>query len=128
MNSANLSPAEPPSPSGLHLVVDLFGASGLDDEAQMRLVLQDCVAATGAQLLHLHLHRFEVNGGLSGVAVLAESHIAVHTWPEARYAAFDIFMCGRADPRLALAVLQRAFAPQRVNVRELHRGPNAPAA
>jgi len=52
----------------------------------------------------------------------------VHTWPEARYAAFDIFMCGRADPRLALAVLQRAFAPQRVNVRELHRGPNAPAA
>jgi S-adenosylmethionine decarboxylase len=114
-----------PSPQGRHLIVDLAGAARLDDEPLMRQALLDCVAAAGAQLLHLHLHRFEAGGGLSGVAVLAESHIAVHTWPEAGYAAFDLFMCGRADPHRALPVLQRAFSPRHLDVRELLRGPGA---
>jgi len=120
--------ALPPAPAGLQLVVDLFDASKLDDEALMRQTLLRCVAAAGARLLHIHLHRFEANGGLSGVAVLAESHIAVHTWPEAHYAAFDIFMCGQARPQLAVEVLQAAFSPQRIAVRELRRGVDAPAA
>ena len=119
---------QPPAPAGLQLVVDLFEASDLDDEGLMRQTLLRCVAAAGARLLHIHLHRFEANGGLSGVAVLAESHIAVHTWPEARYAAFDIFMCGQAQPQRAVEVLRAAFAPQRIDVRELRRGAAAAAS
>jgi S-adenosylmethionine decarboxylase len=112
-------------PVGRHLIIDLHGASHLDDQALIHQALQDCVRAAGATLLHIHLHRFEANGGISGVAVLAESHMAVHTWPESGYAAFDVFMCGRADPHRTLPVLRAAFAPRLVDVREILRGPDA---
>ena len=62
------------------------------------------------------------SGGISAVAVLAESHISVHTWPERGYAAFDVFMCGNAEPRKALAALEKAFAPKRVVVGMHKRG------
>lgn len=122
MNAAD-APRDSVPPVGVHLIVDLHGASRLDDEALMQQTLRACVAAAGATLLHLHVHRFSESGGLSGVAVLAESHIAVHTWPETGFAAFDLFMCGRADPHHALAVLREAFQPQDLSLRELHRGP-----
>ena len=77
---------------------------------------------SGATLLHIHLHHFTLNGGISGVAVLAESHISVHTWPERGYAAFDVFMCGEARPERALDVFRKAFSPGRVIVREHRRG------
>ena len=60
-------------------------------------------------------HKFEDGGGISGVAVLAESHISVHTWPEKGYAAFDVFMCGNAEPRKALDVFKRAWEIGLVN-------------
>ena len=56
-------------------------------------VRRECIRAAGATLLHIHLHHFTPNNGVSGVAVLAESHISVHTWPESGFAAFDVFMC-----------------------------------
>ena len=65
---------------------------------------------------------FEEGGGISGVAVLAESHISVHTWPEKGYAAFDVFMCGDAQPRKALDVFKSAFNPGRIVVGEHKRG------
>jgi S-adenosylmethionine decarboxylase len=68
------------------------------------------------------VHPFEPNGGISGVAVLAESHISVHTWPELRYAAFDVFMCGAARPERCIEVLLEAFSPRRVAIEELLRG------
>jgi len=54
--------------------------------------------------------------------VLAESHISVHSWPERDFAAFDIFMCGDARPEMAIPVLKQAFAPGRMEVRDLMRG------
>jgi S-adenosylmethionine decarboxylase len=72
--------------------------------------------------LHIHLHHFEPNGGVSGVAVLAESHISIHSWPERSYAALDIFMCGNAEPDKCVPVLRQAFNPGRVAVSELLRG------
>ena len=100
--------------AGSHLIVDFWEAEGLDDAARIEQAMKDAVEAAGATLLHIHLHTFTPNGGISGVAVLAESHISVHTWPERGYAAFDVFMCGNAEPRKAAAVLERAFAPKRV--------------
>ncbi len=108
--------------AGTHLIIDLWGARGLDDAAAIERALRQAVAAAGATLLHIHLHRFTPRGGISGVAVLAESHISIHTWPERDYAALDVFMCGASDPRHTVPALRRAFRPQRFEVRELLRG------
>ncbi|RVU30931.1 MULTISPECIES: adenosylmethionine decarboxylase [Neptunomonas] len=108
--------------AGTHLIIDLSGASKLDDLEVMEQALRDSVDAAGATLLHIHLHHFTPNGGISGVAVLAESHISVHTWPERNYAAFDVFMCGAAEPEKSIPVLENAFSPSRVNVDEILRG------
>lgn len=108
--------------AGTHLIIDLDGASRLDDLELMEKALRDSIEAAGATLLHIHLHHFTPNGGISGVAVLAESHISVHTWPERDYAAFDVFMCGDAQPMKAVPVLEAAFTPSKVNVEEILRG------
>ena len=110
--------------AGSHLIVDLFDADRLDDLPYIRDTLVKCVEAAGATLLHIHLHPFEPNGGVSGVAVLAESHISIHSWPERRYAALDVFMCGDAQPERCVEVLREAFAPGRLDVKELLRGQN----
>ena len=108
--------------AGTHLIIDLWGAERLDDLEHIEETLRECVRAAGATLLHIHLHHFTPNCGVSGVAVLAESHISVHTWPEKGFAAFDVFMCGEAQPHKAVDVLKRAFGPERVNVGEHLRG------
>jgi len=59
---------------------------------------------------------------VSGVAVLAESHISIHSWPEYGYAALDVFMCGQTHPRRAIDVLKDAFSPRKVVVKEQLRG------
>ncbi len=108
--------------AGSHLLADFWGACGLDDKVLIETALRDAVEACGATLLHIHLHRFTGNGGISGVAVLAESHISIHTWPERGFAALDIFMCGACDPYLALPVLRRHFKPETVQLSENKRG------
>lgn len=108
--------------AGTHLIVDLWGAKHLDDLGHVEQALRSAVSASNATLLHIHLHHFTPNGGISGVAVLAESHISIHTWPERNYAALDIFMCGDADPQKAVPELDRAFEPARIEVDELRRG------
>ena len=108
--------------AGSHLIIDLWDAENLDDRDRIEQALVDAVSAAGATLLHIHLHTFSEGGGISGVAVLAESHISVHTWPERGYAAFDVFMCGGAEPRKALSVLKAAFNPGRIVIGEHKRG------
>ncbi len=108
--------------AGAHLIIDLYGAAGLDDIEHAERALRDCVDEAGATLLHIHLHPFEPNGGISGVAVLAESHISIHSWPERSYAALDVFMCGDTKPERCVDVLRAAFRPERIAVKELKRG------
>jgi S-adenosylmethionine decarboxylase len=108
--------------AGTHLIIDLWDAEGLDDEKRVEQALRDCVAAAGATLIAMNVHRFSENGGISGIAVLAESHISIHTWPERAYAALDIFMCGGAKPALAIPVLKAAFKPRHVAISEHKRG------
>lgn len=108
--------------AGSHLLLDLWGAQHLDDIDRIEKAMRECVNECGATLLHIHLHHFSPSGGVSGVAVLSESHISVHTWPERDYAAFDVFMCGDARPENSVAVLKRAFTPQRMEVNEELRG------
>ncbi|HTT84165.1 MAG TPA: adenosylmethionine decarboxylase [Rhizomicrobium sp.] len=108
--------------AGSHLIIDLWDAESLDDQDRIEQALVEAVEAAGATLLHIHLHRFTEGGGISGVAVLSESHISVHTWPERGYAAFDVFMCGDAEPRKALPVFKEAFNPGRIVIGEHKRG------
>jgi S-adenosylmethionine decarboxylase len=106
--------------AGVHLIIDLHGAHGLNDIDLIERTLRRCVDAARATLLHIHLHHFQPTG-VSGVA-LAESHISIHTWPDAGYAALDVFMCGQADPDACIPVLREAFRAERVEVNEILRG------
>ena len=108
--------------AGTHLLIELWNAKNLGDMTVTDQMLRDATEAAGATLLHIHLHHFGPNAGLSGVAVLAESHISIHTWPERGYAALDIFMCGSCDPYKAIPVLRRAFEPGVVQLSEQKRG------
>jgi S-adenosylmethionine decarboxylase len=108
--------------AGNHLLIDVFGGRQLDDLKHIERALKRCVEVAGATLLHIHLHHFTPNGGVSGVAVLSESHISIHSWPEADYAALDVFMCGDAKPELCVDVLKQEFNARDVVVKPFKRG------
>jgi len=108
--------------AGTHLLLDLWGASGLDDPETIERALRDAAVAAGATILHGHFHHFSPNSGVSGVLVLAESHISIHTWPERDFAAIDIFMCGACDPYASVPALKAAFRPERILLGEQRRG------
>jgi S-adenosylmethionine decarboxylase len=108
--------------AGQHLIIDLWGCQNIDDLQLVERTLLESVREIGATLLNIDLHHFEPNGGVSGVAVLAESHISIHTWPEKGYAALDVFVCGDCNPHRSLPVLRRAFLPTSVQVSEMKRG------
>ena len=108
--------------AGTHLLVDLWGATNLADPDHIDAALREAAVKSGATILHSHFHHFTPNGGVSGVVVLAESHISIHTWPERDFAAIDIFMCGACNPHDAIPVLRHAFHPSRVDLNEERRG------
>lgn len=108
--------------AGTHLLIDVRGASRLDEADHIDRALRAGAVAAGATILHSHFHTFEPNGGVSGVVVLAESHISIHTWPERSFAAIDVFMCGACNPYEALPAIRAAFGPDSVQVIESRRG------
>lgn len=108
--------------AGRHFIVDFWGAKYLENVNVLEKALTDAASVAGAVLLHIHLHKFTEGGGVTGVALLAESHISVHTWPERSYAAFDVFMCGNAKPEAAVALLEGVFEPTKTEVNEILRG------
>jgi S-adenosylmethionine decarboxylase len=111
-----------PFQPGLHVLLDLFGAQNLADQAGVESALRAAAEACGATVLDIKLHQFGEGCGVTGVALLAESHISIHTWPETGFAAVDIFMCGACDSRLAVAPLRDYFAPGRIDIKTIARG------
>ena len=108
--------------AGGHVIIDLWGATNLDKLDVVEEAFKEAVRVCGATLLHMHFHHFQPNGGISGVAVLAESHISIHTWPERNYAALDVFMCGDAKPLKAVEIFRKYFSAETAKVSELQRG------
>lgn len=111
-----------PYAPGLHLLADFWGARQPNDPVALEALLRRAADACGATVLGVHLHGFGEAGGLTGVAILAESHISLHSWPERDYIAFDIFLCGARDPMPALAVLEQDLTPKRVELLRHPRG------
>lgn len=108
---------------GTHLLADLYGCRHLDDPVVIEAALRAGVAAAGATLLDIRLHHFGGHQGVTGVALLAESHMSIHSWPEHGFAAIDIFLCGAAqDPSAALAVVAAALATTRIVEHSIARG------
>jgi len=108
---------------GTHYIVDGWLASKelLNDAEAIRAALLEAVEVAEATLIELCVHRFSPIG-VTATATLAESHIALHTWPEECYFAADLFFCGNGNPRGALMHLVRAMGAQRFVIREVERG------
>ena len=118
-------PASAHLPLGTHLLADLSGvaAAVLRDCAVLEALLRAAATDAGAQVLHGHFHSFGVEAGVTGVLLLAESHISIHTWPEAGFAAVDIFMCGAARPQVALDIIATALQAQHCALHTARRAP-----
>lgn len=114
-------------PSGIHLLADFYGieADLLMDSNAINALLRAAADAAGARILFSQFHTFGEALGVTGVVLLAESHISIHTWPECGFAAVDIFMCGVAEPQFALDVIEQAFRPQSRVVHTIARGAGA---
>jgi len=108
--------------AGDHLLVEMWDADHLANADVIQSALERAARAAGATVLHSYYHPFGEGMGVSGVTILAESHISIHTWPERGYAAIDVFMCGDCDPNLTLPVLQDAFSPSRIETQQFQRG------
>lgn len=116
---------------GLHLTADLRGCdpalTAMRDPAALRAVCTAAVDAAGLQPVGELFHRFPAPGGVTGVVLLAESHVAVHTWPELGAVTLDVYVCNLGadnSPRAEalLAALVAAFGPGAVQRHAVQRG------
>ena len=107
--------------AGRHLLIECFGAHADLDANALETLLKNSATAGGATVLSCHLHGFGKGGGVTGVALLAESHITVHTWPERGYAAFDVFMCGNCEAMRAAKVIEQAVPGATVDIHTVDR-------
>ncbi len=121
---------------GLHLTADLRGCPGtgaaMTEPVALRSLCLQAVAEAGLQAVGELFHRFPPPGGVTGVVLLAESHLAVHTWPELRAVTLDVYVCNlgadnSAKAQALMASLQAAFAPAQVEQHRLPRGAGAAA-
>lgn len=109
---------------GRHLIAEMTGCNRkiLDDLQLLETHLNESVRQSGATIVKSVFHRYNPQG-VSGVVVIAESHISIHTWPEYGYAAVDFFTCGDAvDPYKAYEYLKDCLESQDAHVTDLRRG------
>ena len=107
---------------GRHIILEMWGCQNLDSVEIAEQALRDMVVALDVNLLDLKVYPFSPVG-VTGMAIVSESHLVIHTWPEYGYAAVDIFTCGAPrDPQDAVDVLRRLFEPERIGVMEINRG------
>ncbi len=116
---------------GLHLTADLCGCPALlpamADVAALRRLCLECVTAAGLRPVGELFQAFPQPGGVTGMVLLAESHLAVHTWPELAAVTLDVYVCNlltdnSARAEALLALLEQAFAPQRCERHRVLRG------
>jgi len=110
-------------PNGRHLILDFWGcdAGALNDATALEAALVRAAEAADGHILRRVVHAFAPQG-VTGLLLLAESHLSIHTWPERGYAAIDFYTCGAADPSRAEAPLAEVLRPAHVTRQLLVRG------
>ena len=109
--------------NGRHAIIECYGEQSRMSADALVGLMQTAAREAGATVLESHIHKFGEGAGNTGVVMLAESHITVHTWPEHNYAAFDIFMCGdHANLQAAIEVITASDPASDCSVRILERG------
>jgi S-adenosylmethionine decarboxylase len=107
---------------GIHLIADFWFGKKIEDSKKLEKILIEAAKRTGNTPLEFSYHKFNPQG-LTGVLLLAESHIAFHSWPEFNYLGIDIFSCGqKAKPERALKYLKRVLKPKKVEISIIKRG------
>jgi len=109
---------------GRHILAELYGCNSaiLNDVAKVESVMVDAALEAGAEVREAVFHKFSPQG-VSGVVVISESHLAIHTWPELSYAAVDVFTCGdRVDPWDACRCLAEKMQAAEYEATEFQRG------
>jgi len=109
---------------GYHLLIEFYGCGHdiLNDVGKIKSLMDEAALVSGASIVESVFHRFSPHG-VSGVVVIAESHLAIHTWPEHGYASVDLFTCGEeVDPWKAYEFLKKGLAPQSTSTKEILRG------
>ncbi len=116
-------------PRGLHLLADFHGvdAERLTDTLAIETLLREAARAAGATPVGSNFHPFGPGLGVTGVLLLQESHISIHTWPEHGFAAVDVFMCGSARPERAVDVIEAGLCPTSFSCRDMLRGQRPPS-
>lgn len=108
---------------GRHCIAELYDGCSekLNSERFIRAVLTEAAKRSGATLLSLTSHNFTPQG-VTALALLSESHLSIHTWPELGYAAVDAFTCGaHTDPKVACLYLKEALVAERYTLKMLER-------
>ncbi len=109
---------------GRHFLVELFGcdSAALDNKARLENHMQEAARLSNAHVVQSVFHLFNPHG-ISGVVVIAESHLAIHTWPEHCFASLDFFTCGEEmDPWKAISYLRDILKASRMSICEIPRG------
>lgn len=107
--------------AGIHILLDFWGVKNINSVKFAKRALLDAIKASKFTLLKIELHKFSPQG-VSGVAIIAESHISIHTWPEYEFVAIDIFLCGGKNPKPAIKSLKKSFKPKKVIINDIKRG------
>lgn len=111
-------------PLGRHVLAEIYGCDFeiLNDANKVERVMVDAALEAGAEIREVAFHKFSPQG-VSGVVVISESHLAIHTWPELGYAAVDVFTCGdKVDPWDACNFLTGEFHAKHLTAKEMKRG------
>ena len=109
--------------AGHHYLIDVWGeGEHLENEDLIKKIIANSAIAAGATVLDLHSHKFGEAEGISAIALLAESHISVHTWPERNFAAFDIFLCGNTNPEKAVRSIKQHIKFVKIKISKIKRG------
>ncbi len=104
-----------------HLLIEIIGSSLLNDAHLVEEFFRELARSYQGEILGLKIHQFEPQG-ISGLLIMPESHIAIHTWPEYGYASLDIFLQAKWDPQKSVPIIQKFFKPRDVKIIELERG------
>ncbi len=108
--------------AGLHIIAEFWGSKTIEDSKEIEKILVRAAIEGGNTPLKVTIHKFSPQG-ITGVILLAESHISLHAWPEYEYLAIDIFTCGdKTFPEKSLDYLRKEFEPKRVDIKRIKRG------